>query len=78
MNNLRLTVRKYKETLPDGVKKEFQTKYADMIDKLDYFDVLTFKRTQGASSDKDVARALEESIMTFNSMMTVVEHSTTK
>ena len=72
MNNLRLTVRKYKEVLPDDVKREFTKKYTDMIDKLDFFDVLTFKRTQGASNDQALGKALEESKRTFNDMIAVI------
>ena len=45
MMNLRLTVRKYKDLLPEDQKKSFMTKYNKMIDNLDSFDVFVFKRT---------------------------------
>jgi hypothetical protein len=69
MINLRLTVRKYKELLPEDTRKDFMAKYSTMIDNLDSFDVFVFKRTQGGSSDKEVLRYLDQSISTYSDMM---------
>ena len=69
MMNLRLTVRKYKDVLDEPAKKEFMTKYSKMIDNLDTFDVFVFKRTQGASSDKEVEKFLRAAIVDFDQMI---------
>jgi hypothetical protein len=71
MMNLRLTVRKYKDLLPDDQKKSFMTKYNKMIDNLDSFDVFVFKRTQGGSSDKEVEKFLKATVVDFDEMMKV-------
>ena len=70
--SLRLTIRKYKNFLPETQKKEFVSKYKIMINNLDDMDVLASKRLIGGSSDEAVRKAVDNLIQSYDSMMAVV------